>query len=102
MKRLPKVIRSDDGFVMTRVTHEGDDLAIYRRTKQIGRAVRIGHYEVVVIHGKPGYPASEEWGVRGWTCGTLDDAWERVAKIRAEREEKIHPAVEELEGVAAR
>ena len=85
MKTLPKVIMSDDGFTLTRVMCE-DDVAIYCQTKRIGRAV-IEHYEVV-IHGKPGYPASGDWGVHGWTCPTLDAAWARIARIRAEREEK--------------
>jgi hypothetical protein len=34
MRTLPKVIRRD-GFTMTEVMRE-DDLAIYRRTKQVG------------------------------------------------------------------
>ena len=82
---LPKLIQSSDGFTLTRVMRE-DDLAIYRRRKAIGKAV-IEHFEVVmVIPGEPGsgYPESEAWGMRGWTCRTIEAAWERVGRIRAD------------------
>jgi hypothetical protein len=101
MKILPKVIKSD-GFIMTQVMRE-DDLAIYRRIKQIG-ASTIEHFEVIVIRALPEretlgkifperekYPASEDWRVYGWTCHTLEDAWNKISKIRAQREEKTLP-----------
>ena len=49
MKTLPKTIQSD-GFTMTRGMRE-DDIAIYRRTKQIGDRV-IEHFEVIVVRVK--------------------------------------------------
>ena len=98
MKTLPKVIKSDS-FTMTQVMRE-DDLAIYRRTKQVGDRT-IEHFEVIVVRVIPEsqvfgqtvlehekYPASEAWGMHGWTCYDLDAAWERIRKIRAEREER--------------
>ena len=78
---LPKLIQSSDGFTLTRVMRE-EGVAIYRRSKRIGKAV-IEHFEVImVIPGDPDYPESEAWGLRGWTCRDLEEAWERVAKIR--------------------
>ena len=77
---------------MTQVMRE-DDLAIYRRTKQVGDRT-IEHFEVIVVRVIPEsqvfghtvlehekYPASEAWGMHG-------AAWERIRKIRAEREER--------------
>lgn len=88
---------------MTQVMRE-DDLAIYRRTKQIGDR-EIEHFEVIVIRVDPEhtafghafpeaerYPHAEQWGLYGWTCQDLDDAWKRIRKIRAEREEKMAQA----------
>ena len=96
MKTLPKIIKSD-GYTMTQVMRE-DDLAIYRRTKQVGDRT-IEHFEVIVICVLPEretlgtifperekYPASEAWGVHGWTCHDLEAAWNRIKTIRAERE----------------
>ena len=98
MKTLPKIIKAD-GFTMVQVMRE-DDLAIYRRTKQVGDG-SIEHFEVAIIRAKPEsrafglkfpayekYPSSEEWGLYGFTCHDLDAAWLRVKKIRAEREAK--------------
>jgi hypothetical protein len=84
---------------MTQVMRE-DDLAIYRRTKQIGDR-KIEHFEVIVIRVLPEretlgtifpehekYPASEAWGLYGWICHDLDNAWNRIRKIRTEREKR--------------
>jgi hypothetical protein len=103
MRELPKSFKRD-GFTHRQINREGD-IAIYRRTKQIGDE-QIEHFEVIVVQpykefilrGKKheageSYSSSELWGTYGLTCHDLDAAWLRFKRIRAEREKRATAAV---------
>jgi len=85
MKLIPDEFVSK-GFTYTKVKREGDK-AIYKQTHKEATSFR---YEVVVITRHNGYklgesfiepsevyPGSSLWGIRGWTCGTIEDAERR-------------------------
>jgi hypothetical protein len=82
MKLVPDEFTSK-GFKYTKVKREGDK-AIYKQSHNEGTNFR---YEVVVIGQHNGYklgdsyiepsevyPGSSLWGIKGWTCITLEDA----------------------------
>ena len=90
MKKLPIHFRKD-GFDFNQVSRAGD-VAIYRQTKQ-GQPANV-HFEVGWIRSNPArevfgkvfeasesWPCSEEWGIRAWTYGDLDDAKKRGATL---------------------
>jgi hypothetical protein len=86
MKSLPlKFVKK--GFKHTQIKREGD-VALYKR--QSGENSKVFHFEVVIISShngttiegnfiEPGelYPSSSQWGDKGWTCITLEDAEKR-------------------------
>lgn len=95
MKTLETQFNSN-GFTHAQVARRGN-LAIYRRSKQIGN-VMIEHFEVVVIRISPAwqafgqsfpesetYPSSKLWGVDGWTFHELEAAWDKLWAIRKRR-----------------
>jgi hypothetical protein len=74
------------GWHFRQIAREGM-LAIYHRSRIGGSAE---HWEVIRIRIKPpteingvqypereNYPRSEDWGAHGFTCQTLERAWER-------------------------
>ncbi len=83
MKLLPqKFVKK--GYKHTLIEREGD-VALYKR--QSTENSKVFHYEVVIITShngttiegnyiEPGelYPSSSQWGERGWTCVTLEQA----------------------------
>lgn len=90
MKTLPLEFKRD-GFTHKQVVRDGN-VAIYERTKPEHSQP---HYEVVIIREHKArdtgnfkveagehYPSSEEWGIYGWTYGTLDLAKTRLAAVR--------------------
>ena len=79
-----------NGFRHHQVAREGM-IALYRRERIGGRAE---HYEVArivvrkateifgeVIGEREAYPASEDWGVRGWTFLDSYGAWEKFRQL---------------------
>lgn len=72
------------GYKHTLIERDGD-VALYKR--QSAENSKVFHYEVVIItfhngttidgnYIEPGelYPSSSQWGDRGWTCTTLEEA----------------------------
>ena len=89
MKLIPNEFVSK-GFLYTKVKREGDK-AIYKQAHKEATSFR---YEVVVITRHNGYklgesfiepsevyPGSSLWGIRGWTCGTIEDAERRYNNL---------------------
>jgi len=90
MKPLPTALRKG-GFDLTLVSRR-DTAAIYRQHWPSGNPDN-DVYEVVLprvfntdfrrqpVESYESYPASEEWGKRGWTYVTLADAQEKLEKL---------------------
>jgi len=89
MKLVPDEFVSK-GFTYTKIKREGDK-AIYKQSHNGGQNYR---YEVVVIGRHNGYklgesyiepsevyPGSSLWGIKGWTCSTLEDAERRYKSL---------------------
>lgn len=89
MKLIPDEFVSK-GFLYTKVKREGDK-AIYKQAHKEATSFR---YEIVVITRHNGYklgesfiepsevyPGSSLWGIRGWTCSTLEDAEIRYTSL---------------------
>lgn len=90
MKPIPKTFRKG-GFDYKQVFRDGP-WCIYRQTKE---GTGIEQFEVVKLKLLPGgchwmtgqelkpresYPSLAEWGIRGWTCETLEAAHALLAR----------------------
>lgn len=98
MKTLPEKF-TKKGFKFTLIKRE-NDVAIYKRS--IAGSSKTTHYEVVIITShngifigknfiEPGelYPSSSQWGDKGFTCVSIEDAearFELVKKLKLEKE----------------
>lgn len=102
MKLIPNEFVSK-GFLYTKVKREGDK-AIYKQAHKEATSFR---YEVVVITRHNGYklgesfiepsevyPGSSLWGIRGWTCGTLEDAEIRYTSLPSSADAVINNSSE--------
>ena len=95
MKPIPETFKSD-GFTHTLVERDRM-LAIFSKGKPPSQPF---HWEVVRLHvekekrWKDGreksvtpeheaYPSSEQWGERGWTCMSLDEARKKLQEWRS-------------------
>jgi hypothetical protein len=106
MKKVPeKFVKK--GFKHTQIKREGC-VALYKRS-MVDSTRDITHYEVVIItphngvtiegnYIEPGelYPSSSQWGEKGWTQSTIEDAEKkfnvvkkRVAAATKRKEAKI-------------
>jgi len=82
MRKLPKTFKQK-GFTLTQVKRDGNK-AVFKKTK-------VGYtfvsYEVVVVSNHNGYelggqkiepaetyPSSSQWGIKGFTCTSLERA----------------------------
>ncbi len=87
MKLLPKDLRHD-GFDLHQIYRDGI-IAIYRQIKgriESYEVIRIKEVKEKMLFGRKidaheAYPASEEWGERGWSYNTLDEARCRVKAL---------------------
>jgi hypothetical protein len=71
------------GFDFKLLLRDGD-IALLRKTKpgfsfesyEVAIIQRHNGYEIAGVKIEPGenMPSSEQWGVKGWTCRTYDDA----------------------------
>jgi len=104
MKLIPDEFTSK-GFIYTKVKREGDK-AIYKQSHKEGNNLR---YEVVLITRHNGYqlgsafiepsevyPGSSLWGIRGWTCVSLEDAEKRYKNLPSKSDEVISKQDEEV------
>jgi hypothetical protein len=91
MKLLPQKF-TKKGYKHTLIERE-DDVALYKRQRVENS--KVIHYEVVIITShngttiegnyiEPGelYPSSSQWGERGWTCITLEQAETRYKAVK--------------------
>lgn len=104
MKLIPDEFASK-GFTYTKIKREGDK-AIYKQTHKEGNNFR---YEVVVITRHNGYklgesfiepsevyPGSSLWGIKGWTCISLEDAEKRYKGLPSKADEVINKENEKV------
>ncbi len=93
-KRLPKEFRRD-GFNYRQIAREGD-VAVYEQT-WLNRAEPSRSYEVIRVRRRDGfqiggrfvepaevYPASELWGVNGFTFADRNKAFDKFFEISLE------------------
>ncbi len=83
-KPLPLSFKQKDDVFMLDQIARNEFAAVYEQSK----AGNVWAYELVIpdsTHGKGGwveqYPKSIEWGVRGWTIATRDEALRRLNLI---------------------
>jgi len=82
MRKLPKTFKQK-GFTLTQIKRDGNK-AIFKKTKT-GHA--LASYEVIVVSSHNGYelggqkiesaetyPSSSLWGIKGFTCTSLERA----------------------------
>lgn len=94
MRKLSKNFRQK-GFNFSQIKRE-DNKAIYKRSKPGSKHIS---YEVILISSHNGYelggqyiepaetyPSSSQWGVKGFTCTSLERAEVRFKKLKTTKE----------------
>jgi len=88
MRKLPKTFKQK-GFNLSQIKREGNK-AIYKKTR--GKVIS---YEVIVVSSHNGYelggqkidpaetyPSTSQWGLKGWTCTTVECAEKRYSTLK--------------------
>lgn len=56
------------------------------------RTVKAGHFRGKPTPEREKYPASERWGIDGWTCTTKERAWQRMDQMLEEDRQGVQEA----------
>jgi hypothetical protein len=96
MTKLPAIFTRRE-WKFEQLVRKGD-FAVFRKSKVTVSGVLCASFEVVIVQHVPEmvvfgqkvpahekYPASEQWGTRGWTFTDQDSAFTRLAELKAKK-----------------